>query len=225
MTVKDPYSLPQIQETLECLWGAVWFTSPDLILSYWQVRMRAECKAYMAFTVRPLGFYKSECVPFGLTNAPATFQFLLETCLGDLQWNWWIIYLDDIIVFATVPKELLERRWVVFTKLRGVGLKLMPEKYEFLKMEFVYLGHVVSKDGVWTDKCKIEAMRKWPVPWTVTEARSFLGCTHFYCWFLRDMPQSPTSCMSWFQEKLGASVSLGYLYGIYRYCCYGLEMV
>ena len=67
---------------------------------------------------------------------------------GDLQLNWWIIYLDTIIVFATILKAQLERLQAVFTKLRGAGLKLKPEKYEFFKMDIVFLGHVVSKDGV-----------------------------------------------------------------------------
>ena len=108
MTVKDAYSLPKIQEMLQCICGAIWFTSLNLKLGYWQVRMK-ECKAYMAFTVGLLGLYKWKCMAFWLTNASATFQHLMETCLGELQLNWCIIYLGGIIAFATIPKELLER--------------------------------------------------------------------------------------------------------------------
>ena len=117
MTVKDVYSLPWIQETLYCLHGMVWFVSLGLKLGYWQVRIKEECKAYMAIIMGPLGFYEYECVPFGLMSAPTTFCHHMETCLGDLQLNWCIIYLDDIIVFATIPKEHLNSMQAVFTKL------------------------------------------------------------------------------------------------------------
>ena len=76
-TIKDVYSLPQIEETLDCLNDTVWFTSLDLKLDYWQVEMEEDCKALTAFTVRPLGFYECERMPFGLTNAPTTFQHLM----------------------------------------------------------------------------------------------------------------------------------------------------
>ena len=124
---RDAYSLPQVQETLECFHGTDWFMSLDLKLGYWQVRMKEECKAYTAFTVSPLGLNECEHMPFGLTNVPATFQHIMEMCLGDLQLNWCIIYLDNIIVFTTIPKEHLNRLQAVFTKLWGAGLKLEPQ--------------------------------------------------------------------------------------------------
>ena len=108
-TVKDAYSLPRIDETLDCLNGAQWFTSLDLKSGYWQVEMDEESKALTAFTVGPLGFYQCEYMPFGLTNAPATFQRLMESCLGDMHLKWVIIYLDDIIIFSKTPKEHIER--------------------------------------------------------------------------------------------------------------------
>ena len=117
--MKDAYNLPQIQEMLECLCAAIWFMSLDLKLSYWQVRMKEECKAYMAFIMGPLGFFECKCMPCGLTNMLTTFQHLMETCFGDLELNWCIIYLDDIIIFATIPKEHLKRLQAVFTKLGG----------------------------------------------------------------------------------------------------------
>ena len=107
-TIKDAYSLPCIDETLDCLGGAIIFTSLDLKRGYWQVEMDEESKALTAFTVGPLGFYECERMPFGLTNAPATFQCLMESCLGELHLNRCIIYLDDIIVFSKTPEEHLE---------------------------------------------------------------------------------------------------------------------
>ena len=89
-TIKDAYSLPRINETLDCLGGVMIFTSLDLKSGYWQVEMEEELKPLTAFTVGPLGFYECERMPFGLTNAPATFQRLMENCLGELHLNWCI---------------------------------------------------------------------------------------------------------------------------------------
>ena len=98
-TIKDTYSLPQIEESLDCLNGAKIFTSLDLKSGYWQVPLEEESIPLMAFTVGPLGFYECVRMPFRLTNAPATFQRLMESCLGDLHLKYCIIYLDDIIIF------------------------------------------------------------------------------------------------------------------------------
>ena len=145
--------------------------------------MKEECKAYTAFTVGLVLQVRTHAT--GLTDAPVTFQCLMETCLGDLQLSWCIVYLDDITVFDAIPKEHLERLWAVLIKLRGVGLKLRPEKCVLFEREIVYLGHVVSQDGVQTDECKIEVMRRWPVPHTVMEVRSFLGFANYCHQFLK----------------------------------------
>ena len=102
-------------------------------------------------------------MPFGLTNAPATFQRLMESCLGDLHLNWCIIYPDDIIVFSKV----------FFWKLK-------PKKCEFFKSKIAYLGHIVSSHGIETDPKKVEAVKDWTIPNTVTDIRSFLGFTNYY---------------------------------------------
>ena len=106
LMVKDTYSIPRIQATLECLQGAVWFTHLDLKSGYWQVELEEASKALTAFKVGPLGFYECKQMPFGLMNAPATFQHLMDTCLGNLQFPWYVIYLDDVIIFATTQKSI-----------------------------------------------------------------------------------------------------------------------
>ena len=167
--IKDAYSLPQINETLDSLQGSQWFSSLDLKSGYWQVEMDEESKLLKAFTVGLLGFYECERMPFGLTNAPATFQRLMETCLGDLNLHWCIIYLDDIVIFSKDPASHLERLKAVFWKLEEAGLKLKPPKCELFQRQLAYLGHVISAKGVATDEGKIEAIKNWPTPTYVME--------------------------------------------------------
>ena len=100
--IKDSYSLPRIEDTLDSLNGAVWFTALDL-KGYWQVEMDETSKPLMAFTVGPLGFYECDHMPFRLVNALATFQRLMGTCFSDFQLNWCFIYLDDMIIFSKTP--------------------------------------------------------------------------------------------------------------------------
>ena len=127
-TIKDWYALPRIDDTLDCLHGAKWFSTLDLKSGYWQVELEEEAKPLTAFTMDPLGFWECERMPFGLTNAQATFQRLMESCLGELNLSWCIIYLDDIIVFSQTPEEHLVRLQAVFDKLKAAGLKLKPLK-------------------------------------------------------------------------------------------------
>ena len=138
-TIKDAYSLPRIEESLDCLNGAIIFTSLDLKAGYWQVEMEENSIPYTAFTVGPLGFYECVHMPFGLTNAPATFQHLMESCLGDYHLKYCIIYLDDIIIFSKTPEEHIDRLCKVFQKLDEAGLRLKPSKCEFFWDRLEYL--------------------------------------------------------------------------------------
>ena len=127
---------------------------------YWQVEIDKMSKQLAAFAVGPLGFYECERMPFGLTNALATFQRLMESCLGELHLNWCIIYPDDIMVFSKTPKEHTERLRGEFTKLVAAGLKLKTTKCEFFKSKIAYLGHIASSKGIETDPKKMEAVNK-----------------------------------------------------------------
>ena len=129
-TVKDAYSLPWIDKTLDSLQGSQWFSSLDLKSGYWQVEMDKESMLLVAFTVGPLGFYECKRMPFRLTNAHATFQRLMEICLGEFILHWCIIYLDDIVIFSKDLTSHLERLKAVFQKLEKAGLKLKPSKCE-----------------------------------------------------------------------------------------------
>ena len=179
-TVKDAYSLPKIESILDSLLGAKIFSTLDLKAGYWQVEMAEECKAYTAFTCGPLGFYECDTMPFGATNAPATFQRLMHDCLGDLNIRWCIVYLDDTIIFSDTKEEHLKRLEAVFQKLAAAGLKLKPSKCFLFREEIEYLGHVVSGKGISTNHKKVEAVSKWPTPKTVYDVRSFVGFVGYY---------------------------------------------
>ena len=151
--------------------------------------MEEDSKAFTAFTVGPLGFYNCEHMPFGLMNAPATFQPLMQWCLDNYLLHYCIIYPDDVIVISKTLEEHLLRLRAMFEKLKQAGLKLKPSKCECFRQELIYLGHVVSKDGIQTDCKKVKAICKWPVPTNMTEVRSFLGFPNYYQRFLKKYAQ------------------------------------
>ena len=157
-TIRDSYNLPRIDDTIDTLIGAKYFTKLDLRSGYWQVEMEETDKAKTAFTVGYLGFYECNRMAFGLTNAPATFQRLMEHCMGAMNLKKCLIFLDDILVFSSNFEEHLERLEAVFSRLQQHGLKLKPSKCEFFKNRVQYLGHVVSESGVQTDPEKINAL-------------------------------------------------------------------
>ena len=113
LTVKDSYPLPHICETLESLAGAAHYTTIDMNSGFWQVLMDKESKQYTAFTLGSMGLYECESMPFGLCNAPPTFQRLMINCLGELNLTYCLIYLDDVIIFSRTEREHLERMRVV----------------------------------------------------------------------------------------------------------------
>ena len=104
---KDSYPLPRIQEVLESLVGAGHFSCLDLKSGFWQIKMEEALKQYTAFTVGNLVFYKYDCMPFGLCNVLATFQWLMQNCLGELNLIYCLIYLDDLIVSLQTTEEHL----------------------------------------------------------------------------------------------------------------------
>ena len=144
---------------------------------------------YTAFMVGPLSFYECVCMPFGLTNVPATFQQLMESCLGDYHLKYCIIYLDDIIIFSKTPEENLNRLCKIFRKLDEAGLCLKPSKCEFFRDRLEYLGHVVLSKGIETNPKKIAAIINLPRPKNVTQIRSFLGFCNYYRKFIRGYAQ------------------------------------
>ena len=171
-TVRDAYTLPPIDDTIDTLIGSKYFLKLDLRSGYWQVEVKEEDKYKTAFTVGNIGFFECNRMAFGLTNAPATFQRLMERCMGELNLKECLIFLDDILIFSETFEEHLERINAVFTRLQQSGLKLKPSKCEFFKTNVKYLGHVVSQTGIETDPDKLAALTTWPVPTTIKALRS-----------------------------------------------------
>ena len=185
VTVKDSYPLPRTDDCLDSLAGSSWFSTLDLSSGYWQVEMDANDKEKTAFTAGS-GLYQFTVMPFGLCNAPATFERLMERVLAGLSWHLCLLYLDDIIVHAPTLEEHIRRLRLVLDRLRAAGLKLSPKKCHLLQREVEFLGHVVNDKGVATDPKKVEAVSNWPVPQSPKDVRSFLGLCGYYRRFVRD---------------------------------------
>ena len=185
LTVKDSHLLPRICETLESLAWAAHYSTFDMNSGFWQVPMDEESKQYTAFTLGSMGLYECESMPFGLCNAPPTFQRLMLNCLGELNLTYRLIYLDDVIIFSKTEEEHLERMRVVFDRLHEHGLKLKPSKCDMFKTEINYLAHHVSKKGVLPSKKNLEAIAECPQLDTYTKVKSFVGLVGHYRHFIK----------------------------------------
>ena len=130
---QESYPLPRIQEALESLVGARHFSYLDLKLGFWQMKMEEALKQYTAFRVGNLGFFKCDCIPFGLCNVPAMFQRLMQKCQGKLNLIYCLIYLDDIIMFSWLC--------MVLNQFCEYNLRLKPLKFSLFKEEINYLAH------------------------------------------------------------------------------------
>lgn len=183
-TRKDAFPLPRIEESLDALCGAEWFSTLDLASGYNQVPVAEGDKCKTAFCT-PFGLFEFNRMPFGLCNAPSTFQRLMERMFGDQRFQTLLLYLDDIIIFSSTVQQHLERLEMVLSRLQRQGLKANLQKCCFFQPQVTYLGHVVSKAGVSTDPAKINAVSEWRRPANVTDLRSFLGFASYYRRFVK----------------------------------------
>ena len=137
--------------------------------------MEEALKQYTTFTVGNLGFFECDCLPFGLCDAPATFQRLMQNCLGELNLIYCLIYLDDIILFLQTAEEHLHSLCIVFDQFHEYNLKLEPSKCSLFKEEINYLAHWVSKQGAWPSDSNLMAIAKCAPSWIYAEICAFLG--------------------------------------------------
>ena len=179
VTIKDAYPLPRVDESLDQLSGSKWFSCLDLNAEYWQVEMEPVDAEKTAFTSRK-GLFEFTVMPFGLCNAPATFERLMETVLACLHWQICLIYLDDVIVIGKDFGDMIKNLSLIFERLQEAGLKLKPRKCKLFAKEVEFLGHVISEAGIKTDPSKTRCIEMWPTPKNVKEVRAFVGlCSYF----------------------------------------------
>jgi len=155
---KDAYPLPRIDDTLDTLCGSQWFSTLDLLSGYWQVEMEERDREKTAFTTHE-GLFEFKVMPFGLCNAPATFQRLMNIVLAGIQWSRCLVYLDDVIVVGRTFREHLENLGIVLQRLREANLRLKPAKCFLCRDEVLYLGHIVSRNGIATDPSKTDNLK------------------------------------------------------------------
>ena len=202
---KDSYPLPRIQEALESIAGDAHFSTMDFKSGFWQVHMAPESQQYTTFTVGNLGFYEFTRMPFGLCNAPVTFQHLMQNTLGELNLTYCIIYLDDVIVYGCTEEEHLEQLRIVLEHFQEFNLKLKPSKCSFFQSEIVYLAHHVLKEGIRPSDENIQAILEFPMPETYTEIRVFCGLSGHYRRFIRNF-----ACLAHaLYDLLGDEVKMG----------------
>jgi transposase InsO family protein len=183
VTIKNRYPLPLISEILDRLSGAKIFTKLDLKWAYHRIRIRPGDEWKTAFRTR-YGHYEYLVMPFGLANAPATFQSYMHKAMGELVDSICIVYLDDIIIYSQDRDAHEEHVKRVLERLRAYGLYYNLKKCRFFETKIDFLGYVVTPDGVEMDPRKVDAITSWPTPSTYAELQTFLGFCNFYRRFI-----------------------------------------
>ena len=182
-STKDAYPLPRIDDTLDMLAGKQWFSNLDLASGYWQVSLSQEARVKTAFATHS-GLFQFRVMPFGLCNAPATFERLMDRVLQGLRWSRCLVYLDDIISFGSTFDGALANLTLIFGRLRSYGLQLKSSKCHLFRASVPFLGHIVGRHGLECDPTKIEDVKSWPVVDCLKSVRQFLGFVGYYRRFI-----------------------------------------
>lgn len=185
ITTPDKYPIPNIDEIIDKMGGAKYFSTLDLAKGFNQIEVAPADIPKTAFSTSS-GHYEWLRMPFGLCNAPATFQRLMNYVLREHIGKICFVYLDDIIIFSTSLQEHIQAIEEIFTSLRKANLKVQLDKSEFLKTETEYLGHIISDKGVRPNPKKTDAIKNYNIPKTQKQIRQFLGICGFYRKFIRD---------------------------------------
>lgn len=191
-TVKNTYPLPRIDELMDRLDGAKVFSKIDLRSGYHQIRIHEDHVHKTAFRTR-YGLFEFLVLPFGLTNAPATFMRLMNDIFRDELDLCVIIYLDDLLVFSKDPEQHLIDLERILAKLRQHKLYAKLSKCEFFQSEVGFLGHIISNEGIRVDPVKVKAILDWPPLTSVKDIQSFLGLVNYYRRFVPDFAKRAAS--------------------------------
>ena len=184
-TIKDRYPLPRIDDLLDRLGKAHYFSTIDLASGYHQIAMKEDDIPKMAFRTH-WGHFEFVVIPFGVSNAPATFQRLMNKVFAKELDAFILVYLDDILVFSRTKEEYLEHIRTTLGRLRDAKIYARLHKCEFYKDKVEYLGFDVSTRGVQPSSDKVRAVVEWPKPSSVKDVRSFLGLAGFYRRFIKN---------------------------------------
>ena len=185
-TVKDAYPLLRIGQTIDALMGARFFSSLVLASGYWQVPVAQEDRLKTAFCTPDGGLFEFVKMPFGLMNAPATFQHLMNNIFAADLFQHVLIFLDDVLTFSKTPNDHLHHLEKFLLVLRPAGLKLKPRKFNLFQKEVHYLGHVIDKGGIRPHPRKLYAVRNWDAQKTVTQIRSFTAFCNYFRKFMKN---------------------------------------
>ncbi len=183
VTKKDVYPLPKIDTILSVLSGYLYLSTLDARSGFLQVPIHPDDRHLTAFTT-PFGFYEYTRMPFGLCNAPATFQRMMDLILSGLTWEACLVYMDDIIVFGRTFEEHLHNLELVLAALQAADITIKPSKCKLFRKKIAFLGHVVSAAGIETDPEKIKRVTEMPAPTNTEQLRSFTGLTGYYRKFI-----------------------------------------
>ena len=184
ITIRYRFPIPQLDDLLDQLHGATIFSNLDLHSGYHQIRMRDGDEWKTAFKIRD-GLYEWMVLPFGLSNAPSTFMRLMNHVFKPFMGKFVVVYFDDILVYNKSQKEHLEHLQQVFQTLRKQKLYVNLKKCCFFTNSLVFLGYVVSREGIMMDPSNIEAITSWPIPKSIHDIRSFHGLASFYRRFIK----------------------------------------
>ena len=182
-TCKDAYPLPNIEDTLYNLHGIKFFSSLDLLKGYYQIPVAESSKQYTAFATS-LGHWQFKRMPFGLCNAPATFQRVMNQVLSSFPLERVMAYLDDILVMSRNFEEHIKTLSAVLGQLSQHGLKVKPNKCQLFRTEVKFLGHIIGSDGLKPLPDNIQAILDFPVPKTVKQIHQFMGMVNYYRRFI-----------------------------------------
>lgn len=177
--VDDKFPLPNINDILDSLSGSIYFTHLDLQQGYYQVKLAPESRKYTAFSTST-GHYQLKRLPMGLKTSCSAFSRVMSIAMSGLAFEKCFIYLDDLIIFGRSLTVHNQNLIDVFERLRKVNLKLNPIKCQFLKKEILYLGHLVSADGISPDPEKTKVLEKFPIPQNTDEVRRFVAFCNYY---------------------------------------------
>ena len=188
ITKGDGYIFPWIEDILDTLAGAKIFSKMDAKSGYHQIDMKESDKEKTAFSCK-LGTFEYNKMPFGLKNAPATFQRVMDNAFRDYLWKFVVVYMDDIIVFSQNEQEHSQHLRLVKQKLEEIKLVLNLEKCQYFRREIEVLGHWITEKGVSITPSRIKAIQNLKLPTTKTELQSFLGLINFCRKFIKNMSQ------------------------------------